>query len=233
MTLTWAHRCYFTGYLLTCLASTSHKSQCIHDQSFNVHMIKSEQISSVNTLSSVCVSLSFKHTQTLPGGHIESFLSLFARPTGTHTYTYLPLPSVGRGHLFSFTSPSSLPFFGAVTSLFSACLHSSPLLKSLSLFSPQSAHLLLFTSCTLHLFPSFLVFFDSVSFYPTAWLWGSSLVGGSLVTDSHVNKPFICPYCLRLFIYTSAVNTCCILPFMQFRIQSTTPHEAIHFPLPS
>lgn len=135
MTLTWAHRCYFTGCLLTCLASISHKSHVYTIRVLMYTYLKANK-SLLQILCQVFVFLSFKHTQRLPAGHIESFLSLFARFTGARTYTYLPLPSVGRGHLFSFTSPSSLPFFRAVTSLFSACLHSSPLLKSLSLFSP-------------------------------------------------------------------------------------------------
>lgn len=150
---------------------------------------------------------------------------------GSHTYTYLPLPSVWRCHLFSFTAPSSLPFFRVTTSLFSACLHSSPLLKSL--FLVHSQHICCFSpgsTWTLRLFLSLfcpclpwlclclsvcLVLFDMR-------LRGSSLVGRSLITDNIVNIPFVCPYLLTTFIYTSVVNTCCILP-LRHRVQHQIP----------
>ena len=49
----------------------------------------------------------------------------------THTNAVLALPSVGKGHLSTFTSCSLLPFMGAVTSLFRL---------SALLTSPQVAH---------------------------------------------------------------------------------------------
>lgn len=112
MTLTWAHRCYFTGCLLTCLASISHKSPVYTIRVLMYTYLKVNK-SLLQIICQVFVFLSFKHTQRLPAGHIESFLSLFTRFTGTHTYTYLPLPSVGRGHLFSplpLLCPSSGPW---------------------------------------------------------------------------------------------------------------------------
>lgn len=126
-----------------------------------------------------------------------AFSLLFPRLIGTHAYTYLPLPSVWRCHLFSFISPSSLPFFRVTTSLLPACLYTSPLLKSLSLVLSQ------------HICCSS----PGSSWTPLLFLSGSLLVGRSLLTDDTVNVPFVCPYLLTSFIYMSVVNTCCTLPF--------------------
>lgn len=132
-----AHIYYFTGCLLTCLVvvSTSEKSKCIQYQSLNVHMIQSLRVCSVNTMSSVFISSSLKHIQPA----VTQWMSLyFVRASLPHTHTPTSFYHLLEGvSLFSFTHFSSVPSLRVTTSLFSACLHSPPLLKSLSLVLSQ------------------------------------------------------------------------------------------------
>lgn len=130
------------------------------------------------------------------------------------SYPQLPLPSVGRGrgggHLSSSTAPVlfSAPLCEAVTPfsctspwvtftlqlLSQRICCSSPVLLSLYFCLPLSSLSLSLSDCFLR---------DSLP------------VGGSLIIESRVDVPFICPYRLTFLICMSAVNTCGILSFMQ------------------
>lgn len=121
-------------YLLWCTHSLAKCPQSFqnkyHGKKFTIYASKSKILCNLGVSSFIMTGLQMIPVNTAsivcaPRPSLSVFTSLFAHLTCAHTYTYLPLPSVERCHLFSGLLQCDDLFL-------LTCLHLSPLTKSLS-----------------------------------------------------------------------------------------------------